>query len=1575
MGGLFSGGSGSASTPVAETGLSVSTSVYGLTLPVIYGATRVPGNMIWYGDFKSVAQTQNTGKGGGNTVITGYTYYASFAIGICEGEIAGINSMWKNGVSAPLTGTASILSAFGKGNVDGFTVFTGAPSQSKWGYLTTFDSLKSLNYNNLSYICTSNYNLGSSATLPEFTFEVFGHGYGSSVTGVPDVDPGFIITDLLTNARYGAGFPAANIGTWTSYKAYCIANGLLFSPSYDTSATAAKAITELLALTNSEAYFSEGLLKITPYGDTAITANGYTYTPNVTPIYELGDDAFLASASDPVLIERGSQADAYNQIDIECLDRSNSYNKSSIRATDQVNVDVYGLRAMSGVTAHQICNTSIAQSSAQLILQRNLYIRNKYTFTLPINYILLEPTDYVTLDDAALGLVSTPVRILTIDESGDELLITAEDAPPGVGSHAIYGTQSGGGGGVNNLVQPGNTGTPNIFVPPSVLTATGLEVWMGAYGVTPSTWGGCEVWVSYDNVSYGYVGSIDSPARMGTLTATLATGTDPDTTNTLSVNVLSGQPMGSATVAEWNNYASLTLVDGEYIAYQTATLTSANQYNLTNLHRGLYGSTIATHASSAPFVRVDSAMFKMPITPDKIGQTIYVKLPAYNQFGSQLQQLSVCTPTTFTIGISQVPTLTGIVLTPVYGGFTIKYTAPTQADFGGVNVYMSTTSGFTPGSGNLVYSGPDSLITITTDAADSALVAGTTYYVRVAGYTKTSKANMSYSAEYSVVPIMASKTAVASLYQWSTATPPNPSGTSTFTWSTYASSAYTGAGGWSVTAPVNPGTPGIQLWIASKVVSDNASATTTTVSWASGFSLLVAGANGANGASGTSGYQSASPTVYQWAATIPATPAGSATYTWSTGLFGAAPSGWSLTAGTSPYAGYTLWAAKVSITETATATATTTSFNWTSSSITSVGYAGTNGASGLSYYTADVFKQAASAPSAPNGGVFDFTSNILTPPSGWSVSAPSVTTTPTWYCQYTFNGTGVVTATTWSTPVEDAVAGANGSQMYTVWLYQQATTSPVVPSGTITCTFATGALSGGTMGSWSTSHPASSTTPVYMTMATFTGTAPATTSSNGIWSSPVIVAQNGTSNGNLCYNSNFDNGLEGWGYASSSPVCTIGTDFGGWFPTEGHAAYIAQDNATSSGYAELSSKKVPIIVGQNYEYQVKFGAHRCKLDCFVYWHDSAGYYVGNSALVSNNQEAVGGTSLSGYKITGGFGVAPTGAATGQLILRKEATASGASTSFLFATQAFFAQAPAGQTVLSNWSPTASQGVSGASGQQGASSLVAYMASATTAPGSSPNPEIDTGSTTVPSSYWGLSGTWGTTVPTLTAGQFLYSSDGIYNPATNQTTWSIPYWTSLKVGSLSAITINTGNLTVTGTIQGNTAAISASGTTMTGAGYVWYASGQYALGNSATNITFNGTTGTLNGTWVATGNLFNNAATAMLSASATAWGVVTLAITISTNDLPLGSSTVPIVITAAQDVGSQAYFDIGVNTSDFRAAGNLFNSFPPYGGTYSMTIIYNATPGTYYFSCFNHGTGNNYDSITRVRTITAIIGKR
>jgi len=178
------------------------------------------------------------------------------------------------------------------------------------------------------------------------------------------------------------------------------------------------------------------------------------------------------------------------------------------------------------------------------------------------------------------------------------------------------------------------------------------------------------------------------------------------------------------------------------------------------------------------------------------------------------------------------------------------------------------------------------------------------------------------------------------LYQWATTTPSNPSGTSTYTWSTGVNSSYSGGGGWTTTIPSNPGTAGIQLWTAVKPTVVTAGTTISTISWTSGVTISSVSANGING------IKSASPTVYQWAITLPASPTGTSTYIWSSNSFTPDPSGWSSSITTAPSAGYTLWAATVNIS--ATATASTTNINWALSSIIASGYSGTNGVNGLS---------------------------------------------------------------------------------------------------------------------------------------------------------------------------------------------------------------------------------------------------------------------------------------------------------------------------------------------------------------------------------------------------------------------------------------------------------------------------------------------------------------------------------------------------------------------------------------------------------------------------------------------------
>ena len=165
-----------------------------------------------------------------------------------------------------------------------------------------------------------------------------------------------------------------------------------------------------------------------------------------------------------------------------------------------------------------------------------------------------------------------------------------------------------------------------------------------------------------------------------------------------------------------------------------------------------------------------------------------------------------------------------------------------------------------------------------------------------------------------------------------------------------------------------------------------------------------------------------------------------------------------------------------------------------------------------SIYVATIYKQNATNPGSPvaTASTFNFPTAILTPPTGWSVTQPTTTTTPTWACDYTFTGNGTVTGTgSWGSTRIEAVAGNNAVTSAIAQLFQNSSSAPALPSGTITYNFSTNTLSGGTMGSWTMTRPASSTTPTYSTQALFTVAAPGTTSTNGTWGTAVVVGQNG----------------------------------------------------------------------------------------------------------------------------------------------------------------------------------------------------------------------------------------------------------------------------------------------------------------------------------------------------------------------------------------------------------------------------------------------------------------------------------
>lgn len=151
--------------------LRVQTSQYGVNIPVAVGKQRISGNIIWANDKTSYEMKQSSGgKGGGastETVTIGYK--VSMAIAICKGPILGISRVWANGdliidartTANPLIGTLylgsntqnpdpTMESHLGAGNVPG--------------------------YRGLAYIVLSDFDLGTTGVIPQFSFEVLKQG-------------------------------------------------------------------------------------------------------------------------------------------------------------------------------------------------------------------------------------------------------------------------------------------------------------------------------------------------------------------------------------------------------------------------------------------------------------------------------------------------------------------------------------------------------------------------------------------------------------------------------------------------------------------------------------------------------------------------------------------------------------------------------------------------------------------------------------------------------------------------------------------------------------------------------------------------------------------------------------------------------------------------------------------------------------------------------------------------------------------------------------------------------------------------------------------------------------------------------------------------------------------------------------------------------------------------------------------------------------------------------------------------------------------------------------------------------
>jgi hypothetical protein len=681
---LFGGGHKSAAqTPTRAMGIDLQGAQYGAPMPVVFGRNKLAGNVIWYDEFKAIAHTQKQqggkGGGGGGQTSTSYTYSVSYMLGLHEG-VGNVVNVYDGSSVRSLSSVGGLA-------------FTGAQGQAPWSHLS---GDAALGYSGTVLVAFQNKDLGSSASLPNYNFEVDGRNQFSA--SIKDANPADIVTAVCTDSQIGINFAA--LGDLTNFKNYCTAAGIFFSPVYDTQNPAQSTLEDLFKYANSAPFFSEGKLKVVPYGDETITGNGVTYAPSLTAVVDLGRDDFITNGTDdPVTVRRVAPADAMNIVRLEYKDRANTYHTMPAVASFDQDVVGTGSRADQSESVDMITDGAVARLVVQNLLQRTYYIRNTYEFQLSWRFCDLEPMDIVTLTDGNTGLYLTPVRITEITEDEHGLLqVTAEEFPEGVSHASIYATQPNAGTGVDPNADPGPITSPYLFRGPGFLVPSSQpEIWVAVSGVDPM-WAGCDVYLSQDGTSYTYLTTHSRRAAYGETTNSLAAGSDPDTTGAPNVVLNGPVELLGGTQADADQFITLAMIDNEIVAYQTATLASGPSYTLGYLRRGGYGTAQAAHAAGAPFVRLDENILRIPVDPSQIGQTVYLKFVSFNVFGKGGRTLADETAYTYIVGtnieLPDVPvTPDSPTVTAVADGVSITWFNPNPAAVGCTSIEYATASG------------------------------------------------------------------------------------------------------------------------------------------------------------------------------------------------------------------------------------------------------------------------------------------------------------------------------------------------------------------------------------------------------------------------------------------------------------------------------------------------------------------------------------------------------------------------------------------------------------------------------------------------------------------------------------------------------------------------------------------------------------------------------------------------------------------------------------------------------------------------------------------------------------------
>ena len=655
----------------------VTTAEYGASVPEVLGTTRMSGNVIYYDDFTAHEHrdVQRAGKGGGSKHVNiTYTYTVATILGLCEGKIDGIGRVWigKNVYNYPSDEIQ-------------LTLFNGSSEQKAWAYTLGKHPDKALPYSGLAYMAGV-VDLGEQGTLPNYNFEVKGKLLATG-DGV-DVNPADYIRFILDKA----GLKDVEIKGLDNYRNYCRESDFLISTPPDSTARKARDIVNDIAkLTNAYIFWSNDSFKIVPLEDRQVGA----WEPNKKITFDLTEDDFLPQGGGALLqYERKDSSELYNSFPVEFINRKNNYEKESVSYQLTDDIKKHGVRSAPTVRADFIYKKERAVRLAEAIARINKYRRNRYTFKLDWAFCQLEIGDLVTLSDKNIGIDKQVAVINSVVESYDgTLTFTALSMPQGEYTSAEFKVNETDRPCVD-FNKPADNTEIVIVQPPSDITTSGHEIWIGGYS-KGDNWGGAEVLISDDGERYKTVGQIANSVRCGKLKKAIKA---EDTEIVVSCNApLLG---GSRQDAERKN--TLCWIDGECFSYEKSELQQDGTYKLSGCIRGQLNTKVVGHGEGSSFARLDSNFLKIGYRKEDIGKKIYIKAPAMNIFGSGIQDLADLKAFEYTLTDYYIPNVTNVRAYNRYRqtqngsnkyDIVVSWDAPTMETYESADIWYKTQSG------------------------------------------------------------------------------------------------------------------------------------------------------------------------------------------------------------------------------------------------------------------------------------------------------------------------------------------------------------------------------------------------------------------------------------------------------------------------------------------------------------------------------------------------------------------------------------------------------------------------------------------------------------------------------------------------------------------------------------------------------------------------------------------------------------------------------------------------------------------------------------------------------------------